>query len=80
MKAEGVQKAWDKYKFVVLVVLAGVVLLLWPSGKTQAPAAGSGTKEARPIQTDTVQQEMEEILSKISGAGQLRLMLTVEPL
>lgn len=78
MKAEGVQKAWDKYKFVALVILIGVVLLLWPSGRpgTAAPTPGSQTTtwaDAAAIQT-----EMEGILAKISGTGQLQLMLTVE--
>lgn len=77
MKAEGVRKAWDKYKFVALVVLAGVALLLWPSGKP-GTAEGKAAVSAGPVQTDAVQEEMEEILSKISGTGQLKLMLTVE--
>ena len=47
-KAEGVRKAWDKYKFVALVVLAGAVLLLWPSGTRGTAAAGGQTGTALP--------------------------------
>lgn len=50
----------------------GAVLLLWPSGK----------KSALPVEekqaVTEIQEEMENILSKISGVGQLQLMLTVE--
>lgn len=70
MKAEGVRKQWERYKYAVLVVLIGAGLLLWPSG-------GGGTKTA-PGQAEErdIQTEMEEILSKISGVGEVRVMLT----
>lgn len=74
-KTEGVRRVWDKYKFVALVVLMGVVLLQWPSG--------SASMEKTPARAETfpmaeIQQEMEEILGAISGVGQVKLMLTVE--
>lgn len=75
MKAEGVRKIWDKYKFVALVVLLGAALLLWPSGKPAPSEAGTA---AEPGEIRDVQREMEEILSKISGVGQVRVMLTEE--
>ena len=70
MKAEGVQKQWEKYKYAVLVVLIGAGLLLWPSG-------GGDTKEkVIPEEARNIQAEMEEILGKISGVGEVRVMLT----
>ena len=75
-KAEGVRKAWDKYKLVALVVLMGAVLLLWPSGRSGTPAAGGQAVSSADVAD--VQKEMEEILSKISGVGQVQLMLTME--
>ena len=32
LKAEGVRKIWDRYKYAALVALIGAGLLLWPSG------------------------------------------------
>ena len=74
-KTEGVRGLWDKYKFVALVVLIGAVLLLWPSGKQTTSGSSS---DAAPAEVRDVQGEMEEILSKISGVGQVQVMLTVD--
>lgn len=74
-KTEGVRGLWDKYKFVALVVLIGAVLLLWPSGK---PTTSVSSSDAVPTEARDVQGEMEEILSKISGVGQVQVMLTVD--
>lgn len=63
------------YKYVLLVLLAGVVVLLWPEKEgplQQIPAAAPTTE-----QTD-IQEEMERILSAIDGVGDVKLMLTLE--
>ena len=61
-ETKGVRGVWDKYKFVILVVVAGAVLLLWPGGKVVKNTASSAqAAEARDLET-----EMEEILSKIA--------------
>lgn len=73
-KHEGVQKQWEKYKYVILVALAGIALLLWPEGKTQKPVP---TPTVTTSSTD-LRQEMESILKEISGVGQVRVMLTVD--
>ena len=63
MKAEGVQKQWEKYKYAVLVVLIGAGLLLWPSG-------GGDTKAKEvPEGERTLQAEMAESLGKLNGGG-----------
>lgn len=76
-KAEGFRRIWDKYKYVVLVVGLGAILLLWPGGgaKTIAAKGVDGPVESA---MPELQAEMTAILSKISGVGQVELMLTVE--
>ena len=73
---ETLRSCWEKYRYVALIAAIGAALLLWPEGEktSSAPvsAAESGTDLA------AVREEMEEILSHISGVGELRLMLTVE--
>lgn len=70
------RKLWAKYKYVVLVVLIGVGLLLWPSGN------GDGeiplTDSPVPTVRRDLETEMAEILGVMSGVGQVRVMLTVE--
>lgn len=76
-KTEGVRKLWDRYQFAVLVALIGVVLLLWPSGSERMQKTGRELQSSATPVTE-IQQEMEEILGKISGVGQVRVMLTAD--
>lgn len=76
-KAEGVKKLWDKYKFAALVTLIGAVLLLWPSG-SGSTGRNSGQSGTDAPEAADIQREMEDILSKIAGVGQVQVMLTLE--
>ena len=77
-KTEGAQRIWERYKWAVLVILAGVVALLWPSGGTKETSTAQSTAVAALGDPEALQEEMEEILSHISGVGEVRLLLTVE--
>ena len=69
---------WKKYKFVLLVVLVGVVLMLLPvSSKTKEPAAETRTSEES-FDLEAEERRMEELLGRIDGVGKLRLMLTLQ--
>ena len=71
---KGVRGQWEKYKYVVLVALAGIGLLLWPEcGKTEPE-----TLETPPPSAVNLQREMEELLGNIAGVGTVRVMLTME--
>lgn len=74
---EKLRAAAGKYKYAIAVVLLGVLLMLLPSGGSRAAraAAASGAPEER----QSVQSEMEAVLSAFDGAGRLRLMLTADP-
>ena len=69
---------WKKYKFVLLVVLVGVVLMLLPvSSRTKEPAAeAQATEESFDLEAE--ERRMEELLGRIDGVGKLRLMLTLQ--
>lgn len=64
------------YKYVILAVLLGVLLLLLPDGK--AVSDEENATRLADFDRTSVQREMEDILSAIDGAGRLRLMLTVQ--
>ena len=70
----GVLKWLAAYKYVLLAVLLGVLLLLLPDGTT---AAEENTAHLADFDRAALQREMEDILSAVEGAGRLRLMLTV---
>ena len=69
---------WKKYKFVLLVVLVGILLMLLPvSSGTKEPAAEAQTPEES-FDLEAVEQRMEALLGRIDGVGKLRLMLTLQ--
>ena len=77
-KTEGVRKLWDKYKYVGLIVLIGVGLLLWPSGRQMTATTDSRPASAPAAEPQDLQAEMEEILATMSGVGQVKVLLTVD--
>lgn len=69
-------KAWlGKYKLALLVLAVGVVLLAWPTGepstRIQAEAPASS------FDPGGVERKLEQVLSKIEGAGAVSVALTV---
>lgn len=56
-----------KYRYVLLVVLAGLFLMALPDGKNT---------KAAPEPRQDLQTGLEEILSQIQGAGRVRVLLT----
>ena len=72
MKTEGAKKLWERYKYIALVALAGIILLALPTGEQRVEE-----QETAPA-TILLQQEMEQILSAISGVGQVKVLLTLD--
>ncbi len=68
----------SKYKYIALVVLVGILLLLWPTGKNGEKLPET---EAMPQEQTAADMELEarleSVLSEIAGAGRCRVMLTV---
>lgn len=70
-----------KYKYVLLVMLAGAVLLLWPSGeKTPQPEAAPPAAKVQEADFDlsALEERLAETLSKVRGAGDVSVMLTAQ--
>ena len=70
------EKAGDwikQYKFVVLVLLAGLLLMLLPD----APEEKTAPAEVRQEQQETLQDQLGDLLSHMQGAGKVRVLLTV---
>ena len=69
-----------KYKYAVLILLLGIALMLLPFGKKEeAPEAevqeDTLTDEAY---AQALEQRLEDMLCQVSGAGQVRVMLTLQ--
>lgn len=69
------QGLFDKYKYILLVLLAGLVLLLWPQSDNQPlkPAETAKTEE-----TAALEGRICTILQQMDGVGEASVLLTVE--
>lgn len=63
-----------KYRYVLLVLLAGIFLMALPSTSETTKTV----EESRDIsdEKNDLQHDLEEILSQIDGAGKVRVLLT----
>ncbi len=64
----------SKYKYVVLVLTAGIILLAMPSGNREKAQEASLTPTAE--QSPDTEQMLGQILSSVEGVGQVRILLT----
>ncbi len=65
-----------KYRYAMLVLLLGIVLMNLPQGEKKE----SCQKPENPTETiseETLEHQLEKILSKIDGAGSVQVLLTV---
>ena len=74
-----VWKALDRYKYVLIVIAAGIVLLLWPTGEREQSAGTDGTADVREtFDLEALEEKLSRTLSKVEGAGEVTVTLTVK--
>lgn len=61
-----------KYRWAAVVLLAGLVLMALPEGKT----ADEPPAPEEPIRQETLQEELEALLCTLDGAGKVKVLLT----
>lgn len=68
-----------QYKFVLILIAAGIVLLLLPTGdrKQQTAASDGMVGGEEDFSVEALEEKLGAILSKIDGAGNVSVMLTV---
>lgn len=68
-----------KYRYVALVVLAGVVLMLLPSGKgEQQTSSDQPMNVSEAYSLAETEKRLEQLLGRIRGVGQVQVMLTLK--
>ena len=68
-----------KYRYVALVVLAGVVLMLLPSGKgEQQTSSDQPVNVSEAYSLAETEKRLEQLLGRIRGVGQVQVMLTLK--
>lgn len=71
------KEAFLRYRYVALILAAGVVLLLLPDGKETRQTAQQPQGVDTAGQVEQLERKLEAALSKIDGAGEVDVVLTV---
>lgn len=69
------RKKLSSCKYVLLVIVAGLLLLIWPEG-TGAEAEATAAEE--PYSVEQAEEKLANVLSRIQGAGEVSVALTVK--
>lgn len=73
---------FQKYKYVLLVIAAGIVLLLLPLGGEGNPTSGGTESQTESgeetFRVEEMERRLEEALSRVDGAGEVTVVLTVK--
>lgn len=75
---EQLWKLLDKYKYVLLVILAGMILLLWPTGEKEPSQEGTGQSAPEDFDLAALEEKLSQTLSQVEGAGKVTVTLTVK--
>ena len=76
MLSQKIQQIIHKYKYAAVILVIGLVLMLLPQ---QTDIAEETEKaEPAPVVTDDLQSQLEDLLGQIQGAGDVRVLLTME--
>lgn len=73
-----IAELFGRYKYVIAVAAVGAVLLLWPWQEEQEPVQPAAQPTTACRDLSDLEEQMEEILSKISGVGRVDVLLTLE--
>ena len=77
--AEKLTDFFKQYKFVLIVIVVGIILLALPSGESQGSSvtAEGVTGAEEDFSVEALEEKLSDILSKIEGAGKVSVVLTV---
>ena len=69
-------RLWIKeYRYVIMVLVLGILLMMLPQGKTEEKKDDNVLiPETEAV--ETLQEQLEQLLSQVQGAGKVRVLLT----
>ncbi len=70
--------ALEKYKYVALVALVGVLLLIWPTPSERETTSAQAQPRADPFAAGELEGRLEQALSQVEGAGRVTVVLTLD--
>lgn len=66
-----------KYRYILLVLLVGILLMLIPTGTKDGDDSVLTEPEQPKLQLEITADRLEEVLSQIKGAGRVEVLLTL---
>lgn len=72
------RQVWSRYRYVLLVALAGAALLLLPTGKSGEQGQTAALSSAAEWDVSELEERLERALARVDGAGEVEVVLTVE--
>ena len=74
-----VRKALDRYKYVLIIIVVGIILLLWPTGERERNIETGGTSDVREtFDLEALEEKLSKTLSRVEGAGEVTVTLTLK--
>ena len=67
-----------RYKYILLIILAGVFLLLLPNGQEEKEQGGMACQQQKDFDLEGMEEKLERALSQIQGAGETTVVLTLK--
>lgn len=73
------REALGRYQYVLLIMAVGAVLLLLPTGERGSPQEEAPAREEESaFDLEAFERKLEKTLSQVEGAGETRVILTLE--
>ena len=79
MKLEKWTGLLKKYRYAALIVLAGMVLMLLPTGGSKADSGGDSSEAAESFSLEETEKRMAEVLGTINGVGRADAAFRLHP-
>lgn len=70
------KEQYEKYKYVLLVLLIGIALMALPQSRRTAEQPEQADAKSESVTPDPLEKRLEEILGQVDGAGRVRVLLT----
>jgi len=79
-KTKKLGSAIGKFKYVLLVIFVGLILLIWPGQKTNESTAAqnAGDSQEAVFDLEGMEKKIADALSEIDGAGRVTVVLTMK--
>lgn len=77
-RTENLKQLLQRYKYALLVVLVGVLLLSFGGGTHDGAKAESTIEEEIQFDLEVMERKLEQALSKVSGAGRVTVVLSLK--